>query len=169
MGVKAVPAACARDDLDPEGVQQGLVDTLLITALIEPGETRSNSLSYLLHGGLEVRQVPQPALEVRDDRCHWFYVNTTDGGPETRRFQQHDPAAHEGIEDGYVRTRRLAIVGWPKRRIGGGDSGGHQGTRGHGEAARKPLVRLIGWPRTCSFTLREHRDVADGQVARIEE
>jgi hypothetical protein len=50
MGVKAVPAACARDDLDPEGVKQGLFDTLLITALVEHGETRSNPISYLLHG-----------------------------------------------------------------------------------------------------------------------
>ena len=68
-----------------------------------------------------------------------------------------------------MRTRRLAVVGWPELSIGGGDRGGDQGTRGHGEAARKPLVRLIGWPRTCSLTLREHRDVADWQVARIEE
>jgi len=44
MGIKAVPAACARDDLDPEGVQQGLVDTLLVTALVEQGETRSNPI-----------------------------------------------------------------------------------------------------------------------------
>src|SRR4051812_5637912 len=102
MGVKAVLAACARDDLDPEGVQQGLVDPLLITALIEPGETRANPLSNLLHGWLEVREVPQAALEVRDDRGHWLHVNAADGGPETRRFQQHDPTAHEGIEDGYV-------------------------------------------------------------------
>jgi hypothetical protein len=100
MGVKAVPAACARDDLDPEGVQQGLFDTLVITALVEPGETRSNPISYLLHGWLEVREVPQTALKVRDDRCHWLHVNASDRGPETRSFQQHDPATHEGIEDG---------------------------------------------------------------------
>jgi len=48
MGVKAVSAACARDDLDPEGVQQGLFDTLRITTLVEPGEARSNAISYLL-------------------------------------------------------------------------------------------------------------------------
>src|SRR5262245_55409501 len=99
MGVKAVPAACARDDLDPEGVQQGLFDTPLITALIEHSKTRSNALSDVLHGWIEIRQVPQTALKVRDNRCHWLHVNAPDGGSETGSFQQHDPAAHEGIED----------------------------------------------------------------------
>jgi hypothetical protein len=99
MGVKAVPAARARDDLDPESVQQGLCDTSLITALVEHGKTRLHLLYYLLHDWRKIRQVPQTALKVRDDRCHGLHVNAPDCGPETRSFQQHDPAAHEGIED----------------------------------------------------------------------
>jgi hypothetical protein len=123
----------------------------------------------VLHKWCEVREVPQTALKVRDDRRHGLHVDASDGGSETRRFQHHDPTAHEGIEDRYVRTRRLAVVGWPELGIGGGDRGCKQGTRIDGEAARKPLMRLIGWSRTRSFTLRERRDVADRQVARIEE
>src|SRR5712691_3670773 len=38
MGVKAVPAAFAGDDLNPQGMEQGLVHTLVVTALIKPGE-----------------------------------------------------------------------------------------------------------------------------------
>src|SRR6266446_2502574 len=123
----------------------------------------------MLHGWFEIREVPQTPLKVRDDRGHWLHVNAADCGSEASSFQHHHSAAHEWIEDGQLFTGCLAVIGWPELSIGGGYGGCHQGTRCHGEAACKPLMRLICWSRTCSLTLRERRDVADWQVARIEQ
>src|SRR5437879_2849770 len=122
MDVKAMPADFARDDLNPKCMEQGLVNTLLVTALVEPGEACSNSLLNLLHGQLEVWEIPQTPLKVRDDCCYWLYINTSDVGSEASGFQQHYPATHEWVEDRQLLAGCLPVIGPPERRIGRGDT-----------------------------------------------
>lgn len=169
MGVETTTALAAGHRLDPERMQEPLVDAVFVLGDVELGQARPGVRLERIERGGEVGHVPEAALEVGHDARHRFDVHALHAGAEPGGLQQHDAAAHERVEHRQALTVGPAVVGLPEVPPGARHGCGEQRPGGRGEAPGEPLVGLVHRARPQSLPLRDPGDRGNREAAGVEE